>query len=380
MDWQNRKLEIGIGLVGLALFGFMYFSTHQEYKPATGFFKNFEMGFEMPKFRSMLQYFSLEGREIDRQESHEDEISHDGSKPLHDRKMTRPTVSKIENKGRGQKITEDKNKKKVVATSSRTNTQGQRRPVMTVNSHGGGDRYKSAFRSGSQENIGSGDEVVPANASAYVAAQTPEEPAVKKKEDKEQLGLEYWRDMLVKSPTPSTAYKIVEALGKKKISEKDFFTLVEMLLLSKASGYQKLGLYMVYNQSNASAFAVVAKNYDGLQSDLVKTADNYFLSFNDKGKVGVLAGALASNQAKVQVHALNAILTGLQNIRNGQSPGPTEARSQRGGQGSGQVASVDAKSYTQLLPQLQKLAMSSDAQISQTAIQTISLLSSVAGT
>lgn len=377
MDWQNKKLEIGIGLLGLALFSFMYVSTHQEYKPATGFFKNFEMGFEMPKFRSMLQFFSLEGREIDRQESPEDEISHEGLKPLHDRKMTRPTVAKIDNKSIGQKIVDDKNKKKTTATTTRTNTQGQRRPVISVNTQNGGDRYKSAFDSNSQEEkTTSTEEVIANNSVPYVAPPAAEEPVAQKKEDKEVLGLEYWRNLLVSSPTPSTAYKIVEALGKKKITDKDFFTLVEMLLQSKTSGYQKLGLYMVYNQSNSNAFAVVAKNYDGLQGDLAKTADNYFLSFNEKGKIGVLAGALASTLPKVQMHALSALLTGLQSIRNGQSPVPVDARSQRGGQ----VVSYDAKAYTQLLPQLQKLVMSSDSQISQTATHVISLLSSVAGT
>jgi len=377
MRLQNYKIEMSVLVVAMTMFGFFYLSSRPlNQSPEKSLFKTFEMGFEMARISVMEKFFSLEGREIVRNEE---------SLPEKKEKVVpmAPLKKSVDAKTLEKKKLAEKNKaetqKKIEAAKAaaqRANAQrdSSRRNAQVVAT---GDRFKSHFKDFAEAHAHRLTEERAQNVAQPLPTQA--DPVVTnpnaKKDNESEMSLEAWKALLMTQPTPANAYKALDAFAKKKLSENDFYSLVNFLMQTNKSGHQKLALYMIYSLGNASSFAVVAGNYERIQSDVIVTADNFLMSYNSNGRINALAQILNGTDSKTQIKALAVVKEGLEKIRSGELPysGVSGRDNPRGG-----VQSFDVKIYNALLAPLNRLGTSSVAQLSQGALQVLSLLQSVA--
>lgn len=338
MNFKENKLELGVVLLAVVmtggmmrLFGFSTETSNQEVP---------EISYEMPRPKDDIAgEFALNGREIDRRH-----VNPFGA------------AKKVEPK-------KDMKPAKVAAAPKKA--------AKPATSEGGYFlRKKSAdFNVVQKDNRGMGENPFEGTAPKPDAYNPKRAVADTENADKDSdvLSPAQWRALILGQPTKANVDKMVEALQKGKTDEATFDSVMTDLLKSQKKEEQGLALYGLSRVPTAKSFAVVAKEYDGLSTEIKPAAQQFLTSYSSAGKRPALKQALQSSDETVAYKAAQVVLNSLQ---NGGTVTTTDPRQSRG-----QNVATTASSYTGFASIFQGWAASSNPTLQGIASQILPLLS-----
>jgi hypothetical protein len=183
-----------------------------------------------------------------------------------------------------------------------------------------------------------------------------------------------WRALLVAQPTKENVDKLVAAFNKKEVDSGTVYLIMNDLLQSSNGTSQAAGLSIAQSVPSLQSFSAVANNYDKLSPGSKPAADSYFQTYMQSSRLSILALALKSGDTEVVQHAVQTMVTGLQNVKSG-GAAANDPRPSRG-----VVSTGKTNAYTQFIPILQQLSQGSDgsvAGLAQNALTQIQALPNV---
>lgn len=336
MSFTDKKLEIAsFALVAVMIGGLGYiFKT-----PAQAVLGTSDVSYEMPRPKSFLAAlfgFGLEDREINR-------------------KYVNPFDKK---KADAKKAAEAK-----AATSSAPQVAAQKKAAAKKAADAAKKPNVDVQVVGNEPHAGlGGDELANGGnggqfANTEVAGTANETPADKTK-DKSGMSGSQWRALISAQPTKENVTKLISAYFAKELDQATFYTIVGELLHNNKAETQAAGLYAVSSVYETQSFEMVSSSYDQLTADNQAKAHAYLMTYANSGRSGVLLASLKSTNAVVVELATQVIIKGYQNAKNN-----TKVSDPRASRGDVVQSSNWISDYQKFIPDLQRLAQSSDATI-----------------
>lgn len=348
-----------------------------------------DRGYIMPRIQKIISFFSLEDRKINytfENPFESKKSSYTATKMVATESTPKPAFVKADDKNKTdtKKIAEKKKKEEAQKQKKQREEVAKKyenaRKLQAEMDKQKSERYQSAKKAQPA-----------AQQTSYAftgTAQSPVQGSVnqqnttlndKDKEKAEQQAAQekeaqFWQDTLQKEPTAENALALAQALREEKINADQYFKIIERLLSSQSAEHEKIGLYLVYNQSSAKAFQMVAQNVSKMNEANKLTAKAYLESYNEPQKLSLLNSLLTSSNKSVKTEALNVIKSGVDKIKSGQNPYQISSRNQRAEAYTGQL-SLDR--YSALIPALQILAAEQGQVYTETAQQLLVQLQTV---
>lgn len=359
MNIKAYKIEI-FAVAGAIAFTAFFFSSSPSFKINVAPKSIFQSGYIMPRINSILSFFSLEGREV----------SYQLINPFHSAQERTPVKKDLKTapaKTPAKVSAADEAKKKAAAQAAASAKKNKIETKVVALA----DRFQGAADIAA---VDTAVETLSQNTNAPVTAQNEVKAVAKKLPTSSLEDAAYWKAQLQAQPTPAQAYRFVEAYNSKKIDEASFYDVIQALSQSGNVAHQKLAIYIMYNQTSARAFAVVAKNSEHMNDEVKPIAEKYLASYSDASKIGVMSVVLTSSDRAIQTKALTVLVSGLTKIKSGVNPNQIDGRNDRGTFNSTSALAA----YMSLVPTLQQLAVNQDAATSQSAMTILSQLQTVA--
>lgn len=164
---------------------------------------------------------------------------------------------------------------------------------------------------------------------------------------------QFWRETLQNQPTAENALLMVQALKDEKISLNQYYKIIEEMIASKSTEHEKVGLYLIYNQSSTNAFQMVAVNLNSITAGNKQTARNYLDSYNETQKLTLLPTLLGSTNKIIKTEALTVLKNGVDKAKQGVAPYQVNARNERALAADN---SLSVERYLNLIPLLKKIS------------------------
>ncbi|WII73165.1 hypothetical protein QJS83_04670 [Bdellovibrio sp. 22V] len=345
MGFNDRKLETAIlGLAILLVGGLGYVLK----TPVQAVLSEAEVVYEMPRPKKsfLASLFDLGDREVSR-------------------KYVNPFAKKEAAKTADAKKNDKAAPAKPVAQKKQDTkkTAEARKPKVDVQVVGGNDT----------KTLG-GDEIFPEGQrynQNYSDTANNSNPA-QAKEDKNVMGGDQWRALLMAQPTKENVAKLMAAFSNNEIDEQMYYTIVTDLFRNNKSEVQALGLVAVKGAYNVKSFSITAQYYDQLTPEVQTQAHAYLLTYAVSGRLPILASALQSSNAEVVMTAVEVVKHGHQQAKDGVNPG-SDPRNSRG-----DVVVNGVAGYAKFIPIFQQLSQSQDATIAGLASSALSQIQTTA--
>jgi hypothetical protein len=180
-----------------------------------------------------------------------------------------------------------------------------------------------------------------------------EEKAKKELLAAQEKEAQFWRETLQNQPTAENALLMVQALKDEKISLNQYYKIIEEMIASKSAEHEKVGLYLIYNQSSTNAFQMVAVHINSITAGNKQTARNYLDSYNETQKLTLLPTLLGSTNKTIKTEALTVLKNGVDKAKQGVAPYQVNARNERALAADN---SLSVERYLNLIPLLKKIS------------------------
>ncbi len=318
---------------------------------------DFDMSYSMPRPKSALYnfFFGLEGREIERTEINPFKDKKDAKK-LSDAK----NAAKIDPKAQAAEAAKKAAQQKATAA--------QRKPEMKVTINNAAPTAPLAsgdLNTEHQTQSGGAIGAMPtARANTNYQAKT------------DTLSAAQWRALVVGQPTKENVSKLVNAFNNKEVDANTLYLIMNDLIQSSNTETQAMALVIAQAVPSLKSFSAVSTNYDKLDANNRKAADTYMMSYMSGSKLSILALALQSEDSQVVTHAAQVMVTGLEQVKNGQNAGGTRASSG----GRGVVASGTKNTYSQFVSIFENLTKSGDSTVAGLAQNALTQIQSLSNT
>lgn len=347
MNWQENKFELSV-VIGLVLALTGLFALFRPASSRSGFADK-EITYEMARPNSFTPgEYDLSGREIDRRYENPFEKVEAPTKPGADKK-TATNAKKNEAKKNNKDKKQADNKKK---------------PTTTVNVV---DDTKRTLSDSEDQKAAA---TTPQNTNQKNSNQNKNDKTADNK-DKDGRSPDQWRALLLAEPSYENMKALMQAYSEKQIDESSYYKIIQSLIENQNSQIQSVGLYGAQGFPSVQSFSIITKNEDILTGNARNFAEQILMGYNQSQSIGILSQVLRSNDEVVVMKAGEIILAGIQKYRNGESI--TEGnRTTRG-----DVKIRSASQYSVLIPSLQQLAATQNANISQLANSVLSQIQSL---
>lgn len=189
-------------------------------------------------------------------------------------------------------------------------------------------------------------------------------------EEKPKKTLEQWRAELYASPTNEFIAKMTAALKSGEITENNYYMLVTELVNSEDSKMIGLGLYALRSNPSVKSFSMLVSLETSVNSTYLKYVQDSLISYHKASQRGVLTQALASNDRTLVKRTLQILKVGMTNIQSGQASTMMDPRDVR----DQSSTAFSMTGYSSMLPVLEAILTSGDAELAQLAQQNIDLI------
>lgn len=376
-------------LVAIFSLGF-FFANNALKQPLVQGPSLIDRGYIMPRIQKIISFFSLEDRAINYKFENPFETkksSEKSTKMVATEAAPKSVAVKANNKADAKKIAEKK--KKEEAQKAQIQKKQRQEFVKKYEEARKLQAEREKQKSEMNRNPQKSPSVAQQNNYAFTRVTGPatqnsvsqqnniltdeEKEKVEQREAQEKEA-QFWRDTLQKEPTAENALALAQALREEKINADQYFKIIEQLMSSRSAEHEKIGLYLVYNQSSAKVFQVVAQNLATMNEANKVTAKAYLESYNEPQKLSLLGSLLNSSNKVVKTEALGVVKVGVDKIKLGQNPFQVSARNQRA---EGYNVQVSLDRYLILIPALQTLAAEQGQEYAATAQQVLVQLQTV---
>jgi hypothetical protein len=160
-----------------------------------------------------------------------------------------------------------------------------------------------------------------------------------------------WTKEIFASSDRQIILKFVAAYRSKEVSDSDFYSLVTQLLNSQDDSKKGFGLYALRAAPSYASYTTLVKSQSNMNTTYQAYIQETLLSYHQSGSLNYLRQALASNDKQIVLKTLEIIKVGYLDIENGTSSSLVDSRYRRGGD----YATFSLQNYLAFLPQLTSL-------------------------
>ncbi len=184
------------------------------------------------------------------------------------------------------------------------------------------------------------------------------EPLVEEKE--QGLTATQWESLLFAEPTTENAKKFYSAFKNRKVSEDDFYALLEKMLNGKKTEVVQRSVEIFKQAYSAQSFEVLAHGYDSMQdAETKKTVNEIMTSYGNFYRFGILAQTLHSKNAVTLKYSTTILKMAVDQAKN---------TANQTGQPVRTLASpTNVKSFEVFLNGLEKLKTNTDSTVASSA-------------
>jgi hypothetical protein len=145
---------------------------------------------------------------------------------------------------------------------------------------------------------------------------------VQNQEKDEVLSPQQWRALVLAQPTQKNMDKLVAAVEKKQIEEKEFQEIIHDLLKSQNKDQNTLAFYGINKVATASSFIFISQIRDSLHQDLKPKADQLLASYSNIPKRNELLKVLLAQDVVASLRAAQVVKSAIELALNGQGGVP----------------------------------------------------------
>jgi len=285
-----------------------------------------QIDYKMGKADDQAALYDLNGRQIDREYTSDDEET-----------VTKPRA-----------LAEAKSKEAAKKTDSKKQTQKSNSPnfAMLKKTENEQDKKKKALEAQARaQAVIQNNTQSPVNKSNvtqnnYYAAQAVaqiqnQEGTVQNQETKNKKSFDQYRQEFYSKASKEIVQDIVNAYKKNEITRDQFYSLQNEALNQKDQKYVGLALYALRLTPSADSFALLAMYQPSASSTYQEYIQAALVTYNQSQYISSLQVALKAKQKTVVMKALEIIKYGLTEIKNGNTALLVDSRNRRDTQFTG---------------------------------------------
>lgn len=361
---NQEKMILGLTAVFVTAFAVFFFgfkSKDQNLSRAT----SNNINYEMAKVKSSESLYSLDGREIDRENQELDseiQTKTQAANSTNTKKINAKADAKIA-AAKKSAAAQAAAKKTQVAQVAKTTQDKKLQPVArNAATEVTAEIKKDVLNTQSSQNN---------QATSSPVTESDDNQAEPKKNVKSATE---WSKELFASEDRQTVLKFVSAYKSKEVSENDFYNVVQQLLASQQESKKGFGLYALRTTPSYQSFAALIKAQASLNSTYQTYVQDALLSYNQPANLNYLRQALSIADKQVVLKTLEIVKTGFNDVKNGNTSALVDARNKR----DNDVAAFALQNYQSFLPQLAQLQQTADADVNSSASQLIQTIQATA--
>ena len=341
----HEKLILGLtAVLVLAFAGFFLIFQGQKTKVSQSEIHN--INYEMAKAKSAESLYSLEGREIDRDNQELEIAAPNSSKNL--------STQKINQNKKAAAASAKAAVKKNVAPSTAANAKAKNKKTNELKSNLNVD--KSRFSVQDAETVSQKESNQQSNYPQPAQQVSNENVAAtdsdKKNETKKNIKtIAEWTNEIFASTDRAIILKFVAAFKNKDVTDTEFYALTNQLLTSADETKKGFGLYALRATPSLASYSVLVKAQGALNSSYQAYVQETLLSYHKNGLIGYLHEALNSNDKQIVLKTIEIVKAGVTNIKNGTTSVLVESRYRR----DSEFTTFAVQNYQSFLPQLAQL-------------------------
>lgn len=331
-----EKMVLGISAVFVAVvIGFVVSFQGQKTKVSVN--ESLNINYDMAKAKSAENQFSLEGREIDRENQElEAEINKDS------KVATNAKETKAAKKAEAAKAVASK-KAAVADTKKKASPEKLAQNSKTT-----------AEATDSKQTLETSDNnnLVAQNTEANSVAVNQEvDAATTPKAKKTNKTSAEWSKDIFASNDRQLILKFVAAYKNKEITESEFYSVINELLVSKDETKKGFGLYALRAAPSYASYVLLVKTQPSLNTTYQAYVQESLLSYHQANSLNYLRQALASNDKQIILKTLEIVKAGYLNVKNGTTASLVDSRYRR----DTGYETFSLQNYLAFLPQLTQL-------------------------
>lgn len=334
-----EKMVLGFSaLFVVAFMSFFFMFQGKNTKMTSSDSQN--INYEMAKAKSAESLYSLEGRDIDRENQELEAEAAQVKKGLVKNK-TQAAAKKAD----AAKTTAAKSKTAPAAAAKKTETPSKtaQNKIHDTESH-----KTESIVTDTLSNT-------PYSAGAQVASPEQTDVTADPVAKKNFKSIAEWTKEIFASSDRQVILKFVAAYRSKEVSDSDFYSLVNQLLTSQDESKKGFGLYALRAAPSYSSYATLVKSQSSMNTTYQAYIQETLLSYHQSGSLNYLRQALSSNDKQIVLKTLEIIKVGYLDIKNGNSSSLIDSRYRR----DGDYATFSLQNYLAFLPQLTSLQVRS---------------------
>ncbi len=329
-----EKMVLGFSALFVVAFMSFFFAFQGKNTKMTSS-ESHNINYEMAKAKSAESLYSLEGRDIDRENQELDAEVAQVKKGL------------VKNKTQAAKKTDAAKttaaKSKTAPTAAAKKTEPSSKAVQ--NKIHDTDSHKT--ESVATETLSN----TPYSTGAQVASPEQTDVTADPTAKKNFKSIAEWTKEIFASSDRQIILKFVAAYRSKEVSDSDFYSVVNQLLTSQDESKKGFGLYALRAAPSYGSFATLVKSQSSMNATYQAYIQETLLSYHQSGSLNYLRQALSSNDKQIILKTLEIIKVGYLDIKNGTSSSLVDARYRR----DGDYATFSLQNYLAFLPQLTSL-------------------------
>lgn len=293
------------------------------------------INYEMAKAKSAESLYSLEGRDIDRENQELDTEAAQVKKALVKNK------TEAAKKTDAAKATAAKSKTAPAAAAKKTETPSKsaQNKIHDAQAH-----KTESVATDTLSNT-------PYSAGAQVASPEQTDVTADPAAKKNFKSITEWTKEIFASSDRQIILKFVAAYRNKEVSDSDFYSVVNQLLTSQDESKKGFGLYALRAAPSYASYATLVKSQSSMNTTYQAYIQETLLSYHQSGSLNYLRQALSSNDKQMVLKTLEIIKVGYLDIKNGTSSSLVDSRYRR----DGDYATFSLQNYLAFLPQLTSL-------------------------
>lgn len=361
---NQEKMILGLTAVFVIAFATFFFGFQSKDQKLSQSATN-NINYEMAKVKTSESLYSLDGREIDR-ENQELESEIQAAKDVRAKKVNAKVDAKIAASKKNAAALAAAKSAKAAQDSKAIAKATQDKKTQQTN-------RKTATESTSEikKDILNTQSPQSTPAATVVTTESDDNQSAPKKNIKSATE---WSKELFASEDRQTVLKFVSAYKNKEVSENDFYNVVDQLLAAQQESKKGFGLYALRTTPSYRSYAALVKAQAHVNSTYQAYVQDALLSYNQPVNLNYLRQALNSTDKQVVLKTIEIVKTGVIDVKNGTTSALVDARNRR----DSEMTVFAVQSYQAFLPQLAQLQQSGDADVNSAAMQLTQTIQSTA--
>ena len=303
------------------------------------------INYEMAKAKSSEVLYSLEGREIDRENQELNSLSENNKNKKLNSDLSKPEkLKKIETVKNNQNKKSDANlqaaltAKKTAADLKSAHSKNKVVDLTEQKSLETESDFKAQTGSNLIKNISNTNDIPAASNKKYEVKNN-----IKNKDQ--------WFKEILLSNDRQIVLQFAAAYKNNDITDVDFYSVVSQLLSSADENKKGFGLYALRATPSLASYAALVKAQPSLTSTYQSYTQEALLSYHQPGFLNYLHQALKLNDKQIILKTLDIVKIGLTDVKNGTTTGLVESRYRR----DINFMTFAAQNYQNFLPELNQL-------------------------